>query len=51
MIYVVCEISGGHLVEAFTNEQDAWSHLNWDEAMGCLPRGHYTVREVRLRSI
>lgn len=49
MIYVVCEISGGHLVEAFNCEKDAWSYLDWEEALGHLFPGSYTVREVRLR--
>lgn len=51
IIYVVCEIEGGHLVEAFTNEQDAWSHLNWEEASGNLAFKCYTVREVELRDL
>lgn len=51
IIYVVCEIEGGHLVEAFTDRQDALSHLYWEEASGGLPRGHYTVTEVELKGL
>lgn len=47
-VYVVCEAEGGHLMEAFTNEQDAWSFLKWEEAVNNL-RG-YTVRKVVLRN-
>lgn len=50
-IYVVCEIEGGSLIEAFTDEQDARSHLYWEEAVGNLMRGHYTVKEVKLTQI
>lgn len=48
-IYVVCEIEGGSLVEAFTNEQDARSHPNWEVTSGKLKRGYYTVKEVNLK--
>lgn len=50
-IYVVCEVEGGSLIEAFTCEQDAKSHLYWEEATGKLARGYYMVREVNLPSI
>lgn len=50
-IYVVCEIEGGSLIEAFTNEQDALSHLYWEEAVGNLMRGYYTVKEVTLKGV
>lgn len=49
IIYVVCEIEGGGLIEAFTCEQDARSHLYWEEATGNLSRGYYTVKEVKLK--
>lgn len=48
LIYVVCEVEGGSLIEAFTCEQDAKSHLYWEEATGKLARGYYMVREVKL---
>jgi hypothetical protein len=51
IIYVVCEVEGGSLVEAFTDEQDARSHLYWEEATGSLTRGYYTVREVNLKGL
>lgn len=50
-IYVVCEIEGGSLIEAFTCEQDARSHLYWDEAKGHLTRGYYTVKEINLKGL
>lgn len=50
-IYVVCEVEGGSLIEAFTCEQDARYHLYWEEATGKLARGYYMVREVNLPSI
>lgn len=50
-IFVVSEIQGGHLVEAFTCEQDARSHLYWEEAVGNLSRGDYNVKEVNLKGL
>lgn len=50
-IYVVCEIEGGGLIEAFTCEQDARSHLYWEEVTGNLMRGYYTVKEVNLKGV
>lgn len=50
-IHVVCEIEGGGLIEAFTCEQDARSHLYWEEAVGNLSRGYYTVKEVDLKGV
>jgi hypothetical protein len=51
IIYVVCEMEGGHLVKAFTDEQDARSHLYWEEATGGLTRGYYTIKEVDLKGL
>lgn len=48
-IYVVSEIEGGSLLEAFTCEQDAKSFLQWEEAMGKIHPSTYTVKTVRLR--
>lgn len=51
IIYVVCEAFGSHIVEAFTDEQDALSHLHWEEATGGLKRGHYTVKQTELKGL
>jgi len=48
MIYVVHEIEGGHVVEAFTCEADAKSFLIWEEVEGGLLKGYYTISEVKL---
>jgi len=50
-IFVVCEIEGGSLIEAFMCEQDARSHLLWEEVSGNLTRGVYTVKEVFMNGV
>lgn len=48
IIWVVCEIEGPRLVEAFTTEEDAVGFLNWEVALCNLNQWYYTVRPVKL---
>ena len=50
-IFVVCEIEGDHLVEAFTCEEDAYGFLNWEVALGNLSPYLYAVRSVKLNGL
>lgn len=48
-VWVVHEIEGGHLVDGFTDEQDARSYLNQAEAHGELLPGYYTVSPLTIK--
>lgn len=49
-IYIVCEIEGSRIIEAFLDEQDALSFLHWEEAIGGLSKGYYTVKSTKIRN-
>lgn len=45
-VWVVHEIEGGSIRQAFSTEEDAKSYLNWEEYEGNLLRGYYKVSKV-----
>lgn len=47
-IWIVHEMMGGHIVRAFTTEQDAWSFLQWSHAEKELNERYYTVTNIWL---
>ena len=49
-VFVIREIEGGSVLpDAFLDEQDAWSHLYWEEAEGKVRQGDFTVSKVTIK--
>ena len=47
-IYVVHETEGGHVVRAFTQEEDAKNYFNWEVANKNLSEQWYKISKVIL---
>lgn len=47
-IWVVHEIEGGSILEAFECEADAKSFLHWEEVSGRINPRWYTINQVKM---
>lgn len=47
-IFIVHETEGGHIVRAFTKEEDARNYLNWEVANGKLSEQWYKISKIIL---